>query len=343
VVDGVLGRRALALVLVAEEAAGVHALRALAKTEHRIHAVLTRGLDDGASPSVADVARSLGLAVWPAARVRDPALALELTAARIDLLLNVHSLYLVHEAVLAAPVIGAFNLHPGPLPHYAGLNCPSWALYHGERSYGVTVHWMAPRIDTGPIAYAATFDIDPTDTAFRLSAKCVTAGLPLLRRLVDNAATDASAIPALEQDLARRRCFGRRAPRNAAIGWAEPAHRIAGLVRACNYAPYVSPWGQAHARWHGQRVEILDVARTGVACDARPGVVRARAPAAVDVATGDEWLRVRSVRHDGHPLAPATLLGEGRLDDGDPGTDPSCVAKVALATLSPWERRATPS
>jgi len=331
-VDGVLGRRPLSLVLVAEESAGVHALRALAKTEHRIHAVLTRGIDDGASPSVGAVARSLGLDVWPAARVRDPALAPELAAAHIDLILNVHSLYLVHEAVLAAPLIGAFNLHPGPLPHYAGLSCPSWALYHGERSYGVTVHWMAPRIDAGPIAYAAAFDIDETDTAFRLSARCVSAGLPLLLRLVDTAAGDASAIPALEQDLARRRCFGRRAPRNAAIGWAEPAHRIAGLVRACNYAPYVSPWGQAHARCRGQRVDILDVACTGVACDARPGMVRAQAPPAIDVATGDEWLRVRSVRHAGRAIAPATLLGEGRLEDGDPGNHPSVAEPAPIGS-----------
>jgi methionyl-tRNA formyltransferase len=317
VVDGVLDRRALSLVLVAEESAGVHALRALAKTEHRIHAVLTRDVDDGAAPSVGAVARRLGLDVWPAARVQDPALASELAAAHIDLILNVHSLYRVHEAVLAAAAIGAFNLHPGPLPHYAGLSCPSWALYHGERSYGVTVHWMAPRIDAGPIAYAATFDIDETDTAFRLSAKCVTVGLPLLRRLVDTAAADPSAIPAQAQDLARRRCFGRRPPRNAAIDWAEPAHRIAGLVRACNYAPYVSPWGQAHARCRGQRVDIIDVAHTGVACDARPGVLRSPAPPAVDVATGDEWLRVRSVRHDGRALPPAMLLEAGRLDDGN--------------------------
>jgi methionyl-tRNA formyltransferase len=321
-VDGVLGRRALSIVLVAEESAGVHVLRALAQTEHRIHAVLTGGAGHGASPGVGAVAGSLGLPVWPAARIRDPILAHELAGAGIDLILNVHSLHLVPEPVLAVPAIGAFNLHPGPLPRYAGLNCPSWAIYHGERSYGVTVHWMAPRIDAGPIAYAATFDIEETDTAFRLSAKCIRAGIPLMLRLVDTAATAPRAIPALAQDLAGRRYFGRQAPRNAAIDWAEPAARIAALVRACNYAPFVSPWGQAHARCDGHRLEILDATCTGEPCDAPPGLTRLRTPPAIDVATADEWLRVRSARVDGRPMAPAALA-DCRLDDGDAGDQPA--------------------
>ena len=68
----------------------------------------------------------------------------------VDLLLNVHSLYLIaRRTVVAAPRIGSFNLHPGPLPEYAGLNTPSWAIYNGEREHGVTVHWMEPGVDTG--------------------------------------------------------------------------------------------------------------------------------------------------------------------------------------------------
>ena len=67
--------------------------------------------------------------------------------------MNVHSLFLIHPWS-SAPTIGSFNLHPGPLPEYAGLNVPSWAIYEGEkRSHGVTVHWMDEGVDTGPIAW----------------------------------------------------------------------------------------------------------------------------------------------------------------------------------------------
>jgi len=62
----------------------------------------------------------------------------------------------VPEAVLGVPARGAWNLHPGPLPRYAGLNAPSWAIYRGEQRHGVTVHRMDRGIDTGDIAYQET-------------------------------------------------------------------------------------------------------------------------------------------------------------------------------------------
>ena len=307
--------RPLSIVLAAEEAAGLHVLRALARTPHRVHAVLTGGRETAAD--VAALARRLGIRLWPAARVRDPELAAELAQARIDMLLNVHSLYLVHEAILEAPRLGAFNLHPGPLPRYAGLNCPSWAIYEGAHRYGVTVHRMAPRIDAGPIAYTESFDIEDTDTALGLATRCVRVGIPLLLRLVETAATDPAAIPAIAQDLTIRRYYGRAAPQNAAVAWSEPARRIAALVRACTYAPLPSPWGHAHARSAGARVELLEVVSTGVVCDSPPGTVCTAVPPALDVATGDDWLRVRRVRVGGRAGAPATLLSADRLDDGE--------------------------
>ena len=51
----------------------------------------------------------------------------------IDILINVHSNIIICNEVLTSPQIGSFNLHPGPLPEYAGLNPISWAIYNGEK------------------------------------------------------------------------------------------------------------------------------------------------------------------------------------------------------------------
>ena len=102
----------------------------------------------------------------------------------MDLLLNVHALSVLPAELVAAPRIGSFNLHPGPLPGYAGLNAPSWAIYHGEKTHAVTVHWMDGGIDTGPIAYQSELEITDEDRGFTLSAKCVRAGLPMLQDLL---------------------------------------------------------------------------------------------------------------------------------------------------------------
>ena len=105
------------VVLAAEETAGLHMLRALARSNHQLVAVLAAPPEPGASAaSVWAVARASGFQTWPAKMVKDPNLADRLRSERVDILLNVHSLYIIHKDVSAAPRLGDFNLHPGPLP-----------------------------------------------------------------------------------------------------------------------------------------------------------------------------------------------------------------------------------
>ena len=115
----------LRVLLIAEEAAGVQTLRMLAGSPHQVVAVMTRGAG-GASlgATVAGVASRLGYRLWPAHQARDKAFAETIRREKVDLLLNVHTLYVWPTEVVTAPRIGSFNLHPGPLPRYAGTPCP---------------------------------------------------------------------------------------------------------------------------------------------------------------------------------------------------------------------------
>jgi hypothetical protein len=70
----------------------------------------------------------------------------------------------------------SFDLHPGPLPRYAGLNSVSWAIYRGEKEHGVTLHKLAPEIDAGPIIFQESVSIGRKETGLSLTAKCVNAG-----------------------------------------------------------------------------------------------------------------------------------------------------------------------
>jgi UDP-4-amino-4-deoxy-L-arabinose formyltransferase/UDP-glucuronic acid dehydrogenase (UDP-4-keto-hexauronic acid decarboxylating) len=301
------------VVLVAEEAAGVHALRRIAAAGHEVHVVLTGA--QASAPglaSVAAVARELGVPVREGSLVRDPDFGGQLREAGVDLLVNVHSLRVIRGEVLAAPAIGCFNLHPGPLPEYAGLNTVSWALYHGEREHGTTLHWMVPGIDEGDIAYAHRFPIDGTETGGSLMAKCVRAGMELLDRLLARAATDPARIPRAPQDLTRRRYFGREVPGGGAVDWRAPASAILRLVRACDYGPFASPWGKARTTDSaGKELRIVRVEATGERAAVPPGTV-AKAPTdGVMVATGDDWVVLRSVESDGRVVDPREALRVG--------------------------------
>jgi methionyl-tRNA formyltransferase len=309
----VVAERRLRLVVVAEEAAGIQVLQGLSalKTNPEIVAVLTRSATEGAErPVVFESARKLGLDVWPSDSVGSPELATRLRSADVDLLVNVHSLHVIDPSVLAAPTIGSFNLHPGPLPAYAGLNVPSWAIYRGESWHAVTLHWMDEGIDTGPVAWQERFPLDGADTGLSVSAKCVRHGVPLILRLATVASDDPRAIPRVQQDLRRRTYFSSGPPADGRIDWAQPANSILRFVRAADYAPFRSPWGHPQARFAGQDVGIAKATETGIAAEDRPGaVVEANESGAV-VATGDQLILVQRLWSDGRYLKPAELLDD---------------------------------
>ena len=305
------------VLLVAEESAGIQLLRTVAESGERLAAVLTAPPTRGGGATVASVAESLGIPTLPSTSVRDPGFAEWMRSDEIDLLLNVHSLYVIHPDVVAAPRIGSFNPHPGPLPEYAGLNAPSWAIYHGEREHGVTVHWMDAGIDTGAIAYEARFEIGEQDTGLSVSARCVRDGLPLFARLLEAARQGREAIPAEPQDLARRRYFGPEAPNEGRLLWSRSAREVVDFVRACDYFPFPSPWGQPQARLNGQTVGITKAARTGEGASADPGSVGDLDDDGVRVAAGDEWIVVTRLHVEGKAQPASDVLEPGmRLEDG---------------------------
>jgi len=309
----VVAERRLRVVVIAEEAAGVQVLRGLVAlpTPPVIVAVLTRSSAEGAArPLVYESAQKLGLDIWPSSSVRSPELATRLRDAEVDLLMNIHSLFLIHPSVLAAPTIGSFNLHPGPLPEYAGLNVPSWAIYEGERSHGVTLHWLDEGIDTGPIAWQERFAIGATDTGLAVSGKCVRQGVPLLLKLATVATEDGRLIPREEQDPSRRRYFSAGPPADGRVEWAQSAAAILRFVRAADYAPFDSPWGHPRAQLGGASVGIAKAVATGVTAAQPPGTVVELNTSGAVVATGDQLILIQRLSLDGRYLKPKELLAD---------------------------------
>lgn len=313
--------RPLTVLLAAEEAAGLKLLRALAGTPHRLVGVL-------AAPEgpVWTAARASGLRTWPADRVTRPAFADVVVQEGVDLLLNLHSLHLVCPAVLGAARLGAFNLHPGPLPEYAGLDTPSWALFHGEGRYGVTLHAMADRVDAGGIVERADFAIEPEDTALRLYTKCVQHGLPMVLRLVDTLAADPVGLTLTAMDLSRRRLFRRRVPDDGWVSWERTAAEVVNFVRACDYHPFPSPWGQPKAVLDGVEIGLAKARRTGDPAGAPPGAVVAVDAAGARVACVDETILVTHVAVDGRTVRADGVLARGSRLNGRPTPPPEVTA-----------------
>ena len=76
-------------------------------------------------------------------------------AARADLGV-VYGTNIIRESVFALPRLGSINLHQGLAPLYRGGPPVFWELYNGEREVGLTVHFVAAKVDTGEILLQET-------------------------------------------------------------------------------------------------------------------------------------------------------------------------------------------
>jgi methionyl-tRNA formyltransferase len=282
----------------------------LAGSRHTVVAVVT-GKAGAASTgaTVPGVAARLGCRIWPAAQTREPAFADVVRRERVDVLLNVNGSYVLPGAVISAPLIGSFNLHPGPLPRYAGLNAPSWAIYHGERTHATTWHWMDAGINTGPVAYAAELSLDPDETGLTLTGKCIRAGLPLLHDLLADAVNQ--NIPRRPQAIGVRRYYGREMPHEGRLFWSDPAKSVVRFIRACDYLPFPSPWNAPRAYIAGREIAVLKASLTTEPSDAIPGTVGLRLGREILVSARDQWIRVQWLRVGSSVLPAAEALRPG--------------------------------
>ncbi|MGY3438339.1 MULTISPECIES: MupA/Atu3671 family FMN-dependent luciferase-like monooxygenase [unclassified Marinovum] len=188
-------------------------------------------------PDLRDWALAQGLRV----EVPGPDLAARLRDVACDWLLSVANLDVLPADVLALPRQGAVNFHDGPLPRYAGLNAPVWALLNGEARHGITWHMIEGGIDEGDILGQQMFDIAPDDTALSLNLKCYAAAVESFGALIDQLASGAPQRQ--PQDLRRRSYFGRAACPKAmgVLRFDRPAAEVARVVRALDHGDYLNP------------------------------------------------------------------------------------------------------
>jgi len=79
-----------------------------------------------------------------------------------DLIICFRSHYILTQKIISSAKFAAINFHPGP-PNYRGTGCLNFALFNEEKEYGVTVHLIAKKVDSGKIIKCIRFPIENTD------------------------------------------------------------------------------------------------------------------------------------------------------------------------------------
>jgi methionyl-tRNA formyltransferase len=106
----------------------------------------------------------------------------------------------------------------------------NWAILHGERETGATLHYMVARADAGDIVDQLAIPILQDDDARQVMLKVTTAAEIVLARTLP--ALIKGNAPRRPQVLEPGQYFGRRNPEDGRIDWSTSAAQIHNLVRA---------------------------------------------------------------------------------------------------------------
>src|SRR5205823_2082500 len=121
-------------------------------------------------------------------------------------------------------------MHGSLLPKYRGRAPVNWAILHGERRTGATLHYMTEKPDAGDIVAQQAVPILPDDTAADVVRKIAVAAEIALDAALP--ALIAGTAPRVAQDLTQGSYFGGRTPEDGRIDWSRSARQIHDLVRA---------------------------------------------------------------------------------------------------------------
>lgn len=194
---------------------------------------------------------------------------------RPDALLSVGNLRILPDEMVEATKV-TVNFHDGPLPTYAGLHTPMWALLDDATDYEVTWHVVEGGIDEGDVLATAGFDIAPDETTRSMNLKCFAAAGEAFEDLLDQLTS--GELRRTEQVGTGRYCgrYDRPVPAGALVPHAMSAAEIERLVRALDFGPTINRVGRALLQIDDQHLVVVHGAGpSDIGFNGAPGTVLA--------------------------------------------------------------------
>ncbi len=288
------------IVFMGTPALAVPCLDALAE-EHEIIAVVTQPDKIGGrghellSSAVKKRALELEIPVLQPVRARAESFIAELSYLAPEAIAVVAYGQILPGEILEMAPRGCVNLHYSLLPRWRGAAPVQYAIWHGDRTTGVTTQWMAEKLDAGEIISQLEIEISPDETSGELLERLTPIGANFLRetfRMLQNGSAQRTL-----QDESEITFCPQISKEMAAIDWSKPAQEIENLVRAMN------PWPTAHFEFKGAPLKVW---RAQIA-EGRgvPATILRLENNEIVVAAGENALRLIEVQAAGKPKMSA--------------------------------------
>ena len=320
-------------VIIGNESLAIQCAEMLREAGHDLQAIITRNSD------VADWAQEAEITVYSS----DDDLAATLAGHSFDWLLSIANLDMISDRVLALPAKGTVNFHDGPLPRYAGLNAPVWALINNEVEYGISWHMISGGVDEGALVAQQFFDIAPDETTLTLNTKCYGAAIESFTTVIDKLTQPDPVLT--EQDLSKRSYFAKNDRPDAAgrLDFTKTARSITTLVRALDHGTYWNPLTCPKFEASGKVWLTANATAGSAATDSPAGTVLAVDADTITVATATAPVTLGGLRDAmGKAIAANQVAAVGDMLPSPDSTQTEALTvalKTTLKSEPKWRKR----
>ena len=130
----------------------------------RLSGILPKGKGSPSYSTLSQLARAYDVPHVQIGNPNSPEFVESVRRRAPDLLISVACPYILKEPLLTLAPKGAINIHHAPLPSYKGMMPTFWQLFHGEKSVGLTIHYMVAKIDEGDALLQEQQAVEPGES-----------------------------------------------------------------------------------------------------------------------------------------------------------------------------------
>ncbi|UXR37109.1 methionyl-tRNA formyltransferase [Staphylococcus simulans] len=258
-------------------------------------------------PPVKEVALQNGIEVYQPEKISQSEDLQTLIDLKPDLIVTAAFGQILPKALLDAPRLGAINVHASLLPKYRGGAPIHQAIIDGEKETGVTIMYMAPKLDAGDIISQQAIDIEANDDVGSMHDKLSFLGADLLAKTLPDIINGTNE--RIEQNEDEATFASNISREDERIDWSKSAQDIYNHIRG------LSPWPVAYTKLDDKNMKLYQ-AHIVEGKEGKPGEIIETTKKAIIVGTGSsDAIALTDIQLSGKKRMPTANFLSGYQDD----------------------------
>lgn len=258
-------------------------------------------------PPVKEVALQNGIEVYQPEKISQSEDLQTLIDLKPDLIVTAAFGQILPKALLDAPRLGAINVHASLLPKYRGGAPIHQAIIDGEKETGVTIMYMAPKLDAGDIISQQAIDIEANDDVGSMHDKLSFLGADLLAKTLPDIINGTNE--RIEQNEEEATFASNISREDERIDWSKSAQDIYNHIRG------LSPWPVAYTKLDDKNMKLYQ-AHIVEGKEGKLGEIIETTKKAIIVGTGSsDAIALTDIQLSGKKRMPTANFLSGYQDD----------------------------